>query len=333
MSNPKKQHFVPQTYLKQWEDNENLIWLYNKEEKTVSHRNTNSFFYYLHLYSLTLFEFNYLTPQQQETFFKPLKPFSIYLDDKKLTLHDIMENIGKYDDFLIKKANGQIISRRQKEDLLEKVLTSKHFLIEEKYNNIESEWPDVVGFFENYRNMVIQEKVILPDANTFKAYIDKLLKFILSTYTRNPYNFVNILNRVEERHNFRLDEWRARTVFEKMQLLHLSDERHLFETEHYDIHLILTMPNTPFFTSDNPVIVKGIEMEDAEFTGIFWFPLSPNILVSLSNKQNQERIFINHYIVAEETVKKLNDIIYQYAKECFISCVNIGDNDYRFIKN
>ena len=118
-----------------------------------------------------------------------------------------------------------------------------------------------------------------------------------------------------------------------MQLLHLSDERHLFETEHYDIHLILTMPNTPFFTSDNPVIVKGIEMEDAEFTGIFWFPLSPNILVSLSNKQNQERIFINHYIVAEETVKKLNDIIYQYAKECFISCVNIGDNDYRFIKN
>ena len=92
-----------------------------------------------------------------------------------------MENIGKYDDFLIKKANGQIISRRQKEDLLEKVLTSKHFLIEEKYNNIESEWPDVVGFFENYRNMVIQEKVILPDANTFKAYIDKLLKFILST--------------------------------------------------------------------------------------------------------------------------------------------------------
>lgn len=99
------------------------------------------------------------------------------------------------------------------------------------------------------------------------------------------------------------------------------------------MHLILTMPNTPFFTSDNPVIVKGIEMENAGFTGIFWFPLSPNILVSLSNKQNQERIFIKHYIVAEETVKKLNDIICQYAKECFVSCVNIGDTNYRFIKN
>ena len=50
-----------------------------------------------------------------------------------------MENMVKYDNFLIKKSNGRIISRRQKEDLLEKVLTSKHFLIEEKYNNIESE--------------------------------------------------------------------------------------------------------------------------------------------------------------------------------------------------
>lgn len=333
MSNPKKQHFVPQSYLKQWEDDECLIWLYNKEEKTVAHRNTNSFFYYLHLYSLTLLEFNYLTPQQQETFFEPLKLFSIYLNDRKLTVHEIMENMEKYDEFIIKKADGQIIRHRQKEDLLEKILASKHFLIEEKYNSIESEWPDVVCFFENYRTMVFQGKVILPDANTFKNYIDKLLKFILSTYTRNPYNFVHILNRVEARHNFMLDEWQARTVFEKMQLLHLSNESHLFDTEDYDLHLLLTTPDTPFFTSDNPVIVKGIEMEDAGFTGIFWFPFSPNILVSLSNKQNQERVFIKHYIVPEETVKKLNDIICQYAKECFVSCVNIGDSDYKFINN
>lgn len=118
-----------------------------------------------------------------------------------------------------------------------------------------------------------------------------------------------------------------------MQLLHLSDKHHLFETEDYNIHLILTTPETPFITSDNPVIVKGIEMENAGFTGILWFPLSPNILVSLSNKQNQEQIFIKHYIVAEKTVKKLNDIICQYAKECFVSCANIGDDDYSFVKN
>ncbi len=333
MSNPKKQHFVPQSYLKQWEDDECLIWLYNKQEKTVAHRNTNSFFYYLHLYSLTLFEFNYLTTQQQETFFEPLKPFSVYLDGRKLTLPEIMESMERYDKFIIKKSNGQIIKHRQKEDLLEKILTGKHFLIEEKYNSIESEWPDVVDFFENYRNMVFQKILILPNANTFKYYIDKLLKFILSTYTRNPYNFVHILNRVEKRHNFTLNEWQTRTIFEKMQLLHLSNKHHLFETEDYNIHLILTTPETPFITSDNPVIVKGIEMEDAGFTGIFWFPLSPYILVSLSEKQDQDRVYIKHYIVAEETVTKLNDIIFQYSKECFVSCVNIGDNDYRFINN
>lgn len=100
MSNPKKQHFVPQSYLKQWEDDECLIWLYNKQKNSGTQKH-KQLFYYLHLYSLTLFEFNYLTSQQQEAFFEPLKPFSVYLDGKKLTLPEIMENMKRYDKFII----------------------------------------------------------------------------------------------------------------------------------------------------------------------------------------------------------------------------------------
>lgn len=333
MSKPIKQHFVPQSYLKQWEDEESLVWLYNKEDKTVAHRNTSSFFYYAHLYSLTLLEFNYLTLQQQETFFEPLKPFSIYFNDRKLNLNEIMENMEHYNEFIIKSVDGKIIGRRQKEDILEKILTSKHFLIEEKYRDIENEWLEVVDFFEKYRTIFIKNNAILPYANTIKNYVDKLLEFILSTYTRNPYIFMQSLERVEKKHNFVLNEWNARTVFEKMQLLHLNDEQHLFEIENYDLHLILTMSEIPFFTGDNPVILKGIKVEDIGFTGIFWFPLSPTILVALSEKQNQKKTFIKPYIATEETVKILNNIIVQSAERCFVSCVDIGNNDYKFINN
>lgn len=332
MSIPKKQHFVPQSYLQQWEDKESLIWLYNKKDKTVAHRNTSSFFYYLHLYSLTLLEFNYLTIQQQETFFEPLRPFSVYLNDKKLTINEIMESMEHYNDFIIKNSEEKVISRGQKEDLLEKILTNKHFLIEERYSEIENEWLDVVDFFENYRIKVIQNNTDFPDANVFMKHTSKLLKFILSTYTRNPYNFNQILDRVEEKHNFMLNEWDARTIFEKIQLQHLSNEQHLFEIEDYDLHLIIAIPETSFLTCDNPVMMKGITIEGAGFTGIFWFPISPNILVALSKKQDRKKVIIKPYIAVEETVKKLNDIICQHAEECFVSCDNIK-NGYKFINN
>lgn len=333
MSKPKRHHYIPKVYLKQWEDKQKLIWYYNKKEKTVAHRNKDSVLYEEHLYSLTLREIYYLTPQQQEIFAEPLKEFDVYLDDKKLTTPEIIENLIRYNEFTIKKKDEKLVSHRQKGDLLEKVLNSKHFLIEEEYNRIENIWPDVVDFFENYKNMVLQNNFVMPKENTLKKYADELLNFILATYTRNPYNMLHRLEMLEQNHNIKLDNRHARTVFEKMQLLYLSGERNLFEKIDYDINLIFTTPETPFLTSDNPVILYGIIIENVGFTGIFWFPLSPNILVSLSKKQKQDQLSIKPYIAAKETVMALNDMIRQYAEECFVSSVNINDNNYRFINN
>ena len=61
----------------------------------------------------------------------------------------------------------------------------------------------------------------------------------------------------------------------------------------YDIHLFFTTSEHPFITTDNPVVIRGIEMEGAGFKGLFWFPISPYILISLSEemKKNFERGF------------------------------------------
>lgn len=43
----------------------------------------------------------------------------------------------------------------------------------------------------------------------------------------------------------------------------MNGERKLFDMSKYDIHLFLTTTEHPFITTDNPVMIRGIEMEGA----------------------------------------------------------------------
>lgn len=74
----KNHHYIPQTYLKQWEDTTKRIWVYNFTEHTVSHRNKDSIIKEDYLYSLTLREFQLLLPEQREIFAEPLRLFHVF---------------------------------------------------------------------------------------------------------------------------------------------------------------------------------------------------------------------------------------------------------------
>lgn len=82
----KNHHYIPQTYLKQWEDSTKRVWLYNFIERTVSHRNKDIIFKEDYLYSLTFRELQLLTPEQREIFAEPLKPFHVFLGSNELIL-------------------------------------------------------------------------------------------------------------------------------------------------------------------------------------------------------------------------------------------------------
>ena len=77
-------HYIPRVYLKQWEDEEGLIWGYNLSDKTIFHRSNESIFKEDYLYSITLRDWNLLPTEQKELFIEPLKPFNIYLNGKLL---------------------------------------------------------------------------------------------------------------------------------------------------------------------------------------------------------------------------------------------------------
>ncbi len=83
-------HYVPQTYLKYWEDKEGLIWLYNITDKTILHRNKKSIFKEDYLYSITFDEWNLLSSEEKELFIEPLKPFKVFLNGIKLTSQEII---------------------------------------------------------------------------------------------------------------------------------------------------------------------------------------------------------------------------------------------------
>ena len=321
-----KHHCVPQTYLKQWEDKKGFIWLYNTTDKTILHRNRKSIFNEKYLYSITLNEWNLLPPEEKKLFIEPLKPFKVFLNGKILTSQEIIENLSHWDEFEIKKQDNSFIKSRQKDDLLEKIRNTKHPFIEDAYSEqIESSWHEIVDFFENYRKMIIDNNITLPDANELKSIADKLVNFILSLYTRNPYNMSHSINRIKGKYSMKVDDPTIKTIFEIIQLNFLNGDRYLFDTDQFNIQFIFTTEDSYFITTDNPVFIRGIGMEDVNFKGILWCPITPNILVSLSKKTDNNYLCIHPHMVNKETIKKFNSIIYQNAEKYFVSSSEITD--------
>ena len=113
--------------------------------------------------------------------------------------------------------------------------------------------------------------------------------------------------------------------------MYLNGERRLFDMSKYDIHLFFTTSEHPFITTDNPVVIRGSEMEGAGFKGLFLFPISPYILISLSEEMKKNHIDIKYYQISGKMEKELNSLLIDNAIECFI----FPDKDigFSFVQN
>lgn len=337
MSKPRKHHYVPKVYLQRWEDSKKLLWIYNLHTATVAHRNKSSVLYEDHLYSITLQEFNLLTKEQKEFFISPLKEYHVCLDGKELGPSEIVNNLPLYDKFKIAKNDGSFIKMRHKAALFDEIINGKHPLIEHKFGKVEQQWTTTADFFDEYRRMVIYQNVTLPSADIFMQHCNQLLEFVLATYTRNPYNIIRSIERFETEKGVTVQNIDCRRVFETIQLKYLNGEKKLFDMEKFDIHCIFAAPGHRFLTSDNPVCIRPIYIENMGFTGIFWFPSSPYTLISLSKKNNcdllDHTLHIFHYLIAGESVQTFNKHICENAANIIISSEKIEDPRFRLLKN
>ena len=323
---PQNHHYVPRVYIKQWEDSEKLLWVYNKVGETYFHKSKNHILSEKNLYALTIEQFLYMTLEEKKVLIEPLAPFDVYLDGEKLYEEDILEKISEFDDFVIQK-DGKTISNKYKLDIKDKICRKKVLTIEKKYQIIENEWKDIVDFFERYRKMFVQGNIIFPVLETVEDYGKKLLNFICSMYTRNPFATSKLIYNVEQKNSRQLEKEQVYTVFEELQKNYLENKRHLLNIEKYNLHLCFTDGSSPFFTCDNPVIINGVS---EKYAGI-WFPVSPTIFAALSAKHG-ERMLVEPCILAKEKVNDLNIMVKENAVEVFISSVDIKDSAYKFIQ-
>ena len=148
---PQNHHYVPRVYIKQWEDSEKLLWVYNKVGETYFHKSKNHILSEKNLYALTIEQFLYMTLEEKKVLIEPLAPFDVYLDGEKLYEEDILEKISEFDDFVIQK-DGKTISNKYKLDIKDKICRKKVLTIEKKYQIIENEWKDIVDFFGKTEN-------------------------------------------------------------------------------------------------------------------------------------------------------------------------------------
>lgn len=334
---PKKHHYVPQVYLQRWEDSEKLLWVYNLHTATVAHRNKRNVLYEDYLYSLTLREANLLTMEQKKFFIAPLKEYQVFLDGKELDTSEIVENLPSYDRFQIMKNNGSFVKPRHKAALFDEIINGKNPLIEQKFGAIEQQWKATADFFDEYRHMIIAQEVVLPSADVVMQHCNHLLEFVLATYTRNPYNIIRSIERFETEKSSNIQNTECRRVFETIQLKYLNGEQKLFDMEKYDIHCIFAAPSYHFLTSDNPVCIRPILVENMNFTGIFWFPISPHTLISLSKKNSGDllsrNLHIYHYLITGESIWTFNKHICENAINIVISSERIEDPRFKFLKN
>ena len=101
-------------------------------------------------------------------------------------------------------------------------------------------------FFDGYRCMVIAQDITLPSADVFMQHCNHLLEFVLATYTRNPYNIIQSIERFETERGTVVQNIERRRVFETIQLKYLNGERKMFDMKKYDIHCILLHQVTTF---------------------------------------------------------------------------------------
>lgn len=333
LSVPKKHHYVPCVYLQRWEDTEKLLWLYNICDATVSHRNKASVLYEDYLYSLTLREFDLMTTEQKIFFLEPLKEYSVFWRGKELAPTEIALNLDAYDQFRIVRKDGKPIKPRHKANLLDAIINGKHPLIENKFGTIEQLWSKTADFFDEYRNMVVKQNIMLPSADIITYHCKNLLEFTFATYTRNPYNIVQSIMRYEKEQDDIVPNNICRRIFEMLQLKYLNGEQKLFNVEEFDIRCIFTAPGYHFLTSDNPVCIRPIFIENVDFTGVFWFPISPHTLIALSKKPESDledhTLHIYHYLISGESVKTFNRYICENAVNFIISSEFIDDPRFR----
>ena len=291
MSDYKKQHYVPQTYLKAWEDENNKVYVYEKDTDTLKqYSKVEKILYELDLYTKTIVDSVILDNEEKESIFSFLDQYTVYYNDEgtEKVLNNYNDYTKYYFDFenwSIRREDNTIVSKKSIRNNIEQ---NRFTVIEQNWHCIENKWESLVQNINNLiKNvttlsltnrhkliefMVVQKYRTLMALEYFKHMAKKVLNSIKEYYDEELFNKFT-----EE-----LGISYFKQQMEKYQMgqngVILNEIEYLKE----NANIVFFVPiNKKFITSDNPVILINDEsFLNGRYNGLY-FPILPNLMIGI----------------------------------------------------
>lgn len=315
MAEYKRQHFVPQSYLKSWEDSSGRIWLYRKkDEDLIKSSSVDSSLFLKDFYTLGTNELLALSNDDLEYLFSGLTDKRIWLNGKKIDSYEkLIENYSLNKEWEIYDFNNMKLSTKK---IINEIEGKRILRLEKGWHQIENTWNELC---ENVSLFVNGDLTNI--GNNVK---ESLIDFIIGQMWRVPkteervFDLIhNLFTKLEipvdgniEFFNELMKEL-SRTYFLKNvdKFQNRSSEfvfNEMYEKFHNYTQFVFykAIGRKKFYTSDNPVFINiNPDFLKGKFNGLF-FPISPDVLLVVY-KGNKESIDVVAELT-ENTVRKIN---------------------------
>ena len=291
MSDYKKQHYVPQTYLKAWEDENNKVYVYEKDTDTLKqYSKVEKILYELDLYTKTIVDSVILDNEEKESIFSFLDQYTVYYNDEgtEKVLNNYNDYTKYYFDFenwSIRREDNTIVSKKSIRNNIEQ---NRFTVIEQNWHCIENKWESLVQNINNLiKNgttlsltnrhkliefMVVQKYRTLMALEYFKHMAKKVLNSIKEYYDEE------LFNKFTEELGISYFKQQMEKYQKGQNGVILNEIEYLKE----NANIVFFVPiNKKFITSDNPVILINDEsFLNGRYNGLY-FPILPNLMIGI----------------------------------------------------
>ncbi len=324
MSDYKKQHYVPQTYLKAWADENNKVYVYEKDTEILKqYSKVEKVLYELDLYTKTIFDSVILDDKEKESIFSFLDQYKVYYNDEGIekVLNDYNDYTKYYFDFenwIIRREDNTIVSKKSIRNNIEQ---NRFTIIEQNWHCIENEWESLVQNID----ALIKNDIPLSSSNKYKLIEFMVVQKYRTIMALEFFKCItkNLLN------SFDLDEKFLSEITEELGMAYFKQQMQKYQKGEKGIilneieylkenaNIIFFIPiNKKFITSDNPVILINDEhFLKGKYNGMY-FPILPNLMIGIF-KGDGKRYSIT--ALTPQNVRRFNNKIKYNSYEYYVT--------------
>lgn len=354
----KNQHYVPQVYLKSWENTVYSISEPSKPFQGVYHfeknnlivgngRNKEKLLANNHTYTIDFQGFFLMKKHSfvRKEFLEKLKKIltdrkvDVYIDSKKVKKnHELLSNIGTLDNWEFVNYDGSLARKRA---IINSIKDIRCYCIEKKFDDyMEKRWENVLNKFMSQCPKIPgtgQLELLYKD----QTAISDMLTMIALMMCRNPkfelFGLFDIIFKKILTSGFEKwedDKEKSKTICDIRRSLWLSliygslfEDKQSFSSVFTSIGMELfglmifkvrSLDEGSFITSDNPVIQYTQIPAQASAMGIY-FPVSPEFLIFIGKNTDGEIKEAVFRTVNNDDIRKINRIILNGATKDIVS--------------